>query len=204
MCPSVIWKLSIWAPDLDHPHICSETYLQAFPLTIQTQLQVVYFENEYWKENWNSLILAKKKKNNSKSYLSMYACVYVCIYIYRKERSACNLAGKLFILQRFKYVTNFFENNGEIWWMCCSEKKPDRPWWKFAKKQVSWIKYVWAWIYRKMPIVELGYAAAEAFVWVQMKLLNKEPQEHWDLWTGLSVWAATMSSISPIKLISSL
>lgn len=38
-----------------------------------------------------------------------------------------------------------------------------------------------------MPIVELGYMVAEAFVWVQMKLLNKEPQEHWDLWTGLSV-----------------
>lgn len=118
MGPSVIWKLS--ELDLDHPHICSETYVQAFLLIIETQFQVVYFENKYCKENSNGLILAI---NSSKSYLSRY----VCIYVYRKERSACNLTGKLFILQSFKYLTNFFKM--EKFGGCAVMKKnSDRPW----------------------------------------------------------------------------
>lgn len=80
---------TIWAPDLVHPHICSETYVQAFPLTIQTQLQAVYFENEYWKENSNGLIIVKKKKKKNqtnqphlqKLSIYLYMCVNMCVYI---------------------------------------------------------------------------------------------------------------------------
>lgn len=71
MCPSVMWKVSelqIW---ITHTFF-SETYVQAFPLTIQTQLQIIYFENEYWKENSNGLILAKKNPRDIYIYVNLY------------------------------------------------------------------------------------------------------------------------------------
>lgn len=70
-------ELQIW---ITHTFF-SETYVQAFPLTIQTQLQIIYFENEYWKENSNGLILAKKKFQETS--------IYIYVYLYTYEGKIC-------------------------------------------------------------------------------------------------------------------